>query len=290
MTVAIVDTPDLVPDLEKHLLDQLYRGALKLPELPDVALKVRQAVDQEEADATAVARIVQGSPSISARLVQVSNSPLYRGHGPVSDIKEAVVRLGLQTSKQLAISLGLGELFADSSAEAAALRRSLWQHSVETAVTAWSLGRSQRLMSAEKALLGGLMHDLGAIPVFDALAQQHLLDLPEDEINALVGRLRGVIGSAILSYWGFDDELVATAAEAEHWFREGADKADCCDLVQIAQLHLSLEQGLQPAEAPPIHQLPALMRLFKGVDEYDAWSESDELRAERENMQALLAG
>ncbi|MDH3281711.1 MAG: HDOD domain-containing protein, partial [Gammaproteobacteria bacterium] len=84
---------------------------LKLPSLPDVAMKVRIAVEDEHADAARVARVVEADPPIAAKLIKAANSAFSRGQKPVDKTSGAIVRLGTDTTKQLVISFALKDLF-----------------------------------------------------------------------------------------------------------------------------------------------------------------------------------
>ena len=72
------------------LIDEIRTGidnkTLELPTLPEVALEIRDAVENDTADAPMVARMVAKDPALSARLLQVANSPLYRGSSEVDSI------------------------------------------------------------------------------------------------------------------------------------------------------------------------------------------------------------
>ena len=62
-----------------ELIQDLESGQLQLPTLPEVALRVRDVVDDENASANQIADIIAQDAALSARLIQVANSPLYRG-------------------------------------------------------------------------------------------------------------------------------------------------------------------------------------------------------------------
>ena len=69
---------------------------LILPTLPEVALKIRDAVENENTSAQQIAETLTQDASLSARLIQVANSPLYRSRTPIEDLQMAVTRLGIR--------------------------------------------------------------------------------------------------------------------------------------------------------------------------------------------------
>ena len=76
-----------------ELLDDLESGQLQLPTLPEVALRVREVVDDENANAGQIAEIIAQDAALSARLIQVGNSPLYRGRQEIDRLPMVIHQL-----------------------------------------------------------------------------------------------------------------------------------------------------------------------------------------------------
>ncbi|MFA7387939.1 MAG: HDOD domain-containing protein, partial [Thiohalobacteraceae bacterium] len=66
--------------LLQHIIDDAKAGRLRLPSLPDLTQRVRVVVNDPRRSAAEVARVVQFDPALAARLIQIANSPLYRGN------------------------------------------------------------------------------------------------------------------------------------------------------------------------------------------------------------------
>ncbi len=73
-------------------------------------------------------------------------------------------------------------------------------------------------------------------------------------LDTVIAQLGSTVGETLLRQWGFESELADVALHAEDWMRDG-DKADYCDIVQIAQLHCQLVGGRKPPGAPPMREL-----------------------------------
>ena len=69
----------LIDKFVAEMLDDIKSGRLKLPILPEVAIRVREAVNDEGSSAGKVAKIVSSDAALASRLLQVANSPLFRG-------------------------------------------------------------------------------------------------------------------------------------------------------------------------------------------------------------------
>lgn len=82
---------------KEEILDDLERDRLPLPTLPEVALKVRETVDDEDATIKDVAQIIETDAVLSARIIQIANSALYRGLSYAENVQSATRRMGLNT-------------------------------------------------------------------------------------------------------------------------------------------------------------------------------------------------
>lgn len=89
----------------ESIIDDLENDCLPLPTLPEVAICVRETADDDNASITDVGKIIETDAALSARIVQVGNSALYRGVNPAETVQAATRRMGLDTVRALATSL-----------------------------------------------------------------------------------------------------------------------------------------------------------------------------------------
>ncbi|MFT5451625.1 MAG: HD-like signal output (HDOD) protein, partial [Enterobacterales bacterium] len=69
----------LEDDFLELLLDAIKTDRLVLPTLPEVALRIRESVENPDVSAQKLAEVIASDAALSARLIKVSNSPLLRG-------------------------------------------------------------------------------------------------------------------------------------------------------------------------------------------------------------------
>jgi HD-like signal output (HDOD) protein len=113
-----------------HVQTEIDANRLILPTLPDIALKVRDIVSKGDASASELANMIVTDAALSARLIQVANSPLYRGTKEVKNIQMAVSRLGNNTIKTLITSLVMQQMFTPSSKLLESEFKKNWEASV----------------------------------------------------------------------------------------------------------------------------------------------------------------
>ncbi len=93
------------------LIQRIESKGLNLPTLPDVALQVRSIAEDPDSSAQDLAGAIARDPAIAARLVQIANSPLYRGLNEITSLPQIVTRLGMRTISQLVVSISMQQSF-----------------------------------------------------------------------------------------------------------------------------------------------------------------------------------
>jgi len=224
-----------------ELIQDLESGQLQLPTLPEVALRVRDVVDDEDASASQIAEIIAQDAALSARLIQVANSPLYRGRQEIDRLSMVVARLGNKLVRNLVTSQVMKQMFQATNDVVDQHLRAVWEHSVQVAAIARALAGSVPGVMPDQAMLAGLIHDIGTLPIlYRAEERDELLEMP-GLLDQLIARLHTRIGGAILKHWKFPDALVAVAAEHENLERSHEGGPDLVDLVQVANLQSHID-------------------------------------------------
>ena len=226
-----------------ELLEDLESGQLQLPTLPEVALRVREVVDDENASAGQIAEIIAQDAALSARLIQVGNSPLYRGRQEIDRLPMVIARLGNKLVRNLVTSQVMKQMFQATNDIIDQRLRAVWEHSVQVAAIARALAGQCPGVLPDQAMLAGLIHDIGTLPIlYRAEERDELLDTP-DLLDQLIARLHTRIGGAILKHWKFPDALVDVAAEHEDLHRSHDGPADLVDIVQVANLQSHIDNN-----------------------------------------------
>ena len=238
-------------------------GNLKLPSLPDIALKVKKALAAPDVSAEDVAHIVSADPAIATRLVHVANGPLNRGVEPIDSIQGAIVRLGLQTSKELVTSFAIKQLFSSRSKMLNQRMYELYDHSIDIAAISFALSKQSGMLSPDHMLLAGLLHEIGVIPILNYIDETGLVITDEAELDNIIARLKSAVGSMVIKYWELPDDLITVVEQFENWQRENSGEVDACDMIIIAQIYYRLKHQ-QLDGLPKINMVPAFKKLYPG--------------------------
>ena len=235
-------------------------GCLVLPSLPEIIVRVRQAINNDDVNLGDVVKLIQLDPSLTARLVQIANSPLYRCPQPVENCLMAVNRLGLKTTRDLVTCLVLNNVFNTESELLREKVQKLWQHSCHVAAVASTIAKITPNLHEDTALLAGLLHDIGVLPILHYAAEFPEIMESEEKLNFVIQELRASLGRQILEEWNFDSALSEVSAEAENWLRQSEADADYVDVVIVAQIHSYFGKE-NNANLPPLLSTPAFLKL-----------------------------
>lgn len=249
--------------LYENFCAAVLEGKLDVPSMPDIAMRIAKTVNNPETDSEDIARVIQADPTVAARLISVVNSAAYRGASTINSLPGAVSRLGRNVIHNLVISFALGSLFRSRSQVLQEKMQDLWKHSCYVAAICHVLGKVTPGKSADHALLCGLVHDIGALPIIGA-ARSHpeITDNPKI-LDRAIQQLAPEVGAMVLKRWAFGDDFIQTALRSEDWMQDSGDKPSYLDLVIVAQLHAYIGTE-RMRQLPRIDLVPAFHKLALG--------------------------
>lgn len=215
-----------------------------LPTLPDIVLRIEQALSDDSSSANDVAKIMAEDPSLTSKVLRLANSVYYGPvSGPISSVSHAVARLGYREMRRLCTTLAVIRTFEGMGRQMD--HRQFWKHSLTAAIAARlirQLSDCVQEFGEDEVYVAGLLHDVGALvldqffpPLFREVrgtADENNMPYADAERNAL-GVDHGQIGGCLLKRWN----LPETVVEAVTWHHQPAEAdPDIKPLVQATHL------------------------------------------------------
>jgi len=192
---------------KKRLMGILSKG---LPTLPSYLLDLNALLSTPTVDLRKVAKVIRTDPSLSAQVLRLCNSALFGLRRRVLSIGQAVVLLGTERLRTLVLTCAVMQ-FAGKHVPVKSLL-GFWQHSFLAALLCEQVARVVDYPEKEQAYLGGLLHDIGQLPlwmlVMEEQARQKPLP-PEDWADnipverAYFGMDHGKVGRWMAVAWNF---------------------------------------------------------------------------------------
>ncbi|MFQ6047775.1 MAG: HDOD domain-containing protein [Phycisphaerae bacterium] len=205
----------------RQLLNRLHRS-LELKAMPAVLHQIMSLTSSARVSIDQVAEAVKQDQAISLRILRLANSSLYARGAPLQDIRRAVLRLGLQTIRELVMSIAvIGQFGPKDAPEEALDRRYFWEHGLGCALIACELARACQSGQSERAFTAGLLHDVGRVVLDEFFAQpyqqvlefarQRQMPLEWAELK-LLSMTHADVSQQLLTQWRFPAHLIAPIA------------------------------------------------------------------------------
>ena len=268
--------------ISEELLEAIESDKLILPTLPEVALRVREIAEDPRTSIVDLVKVISNDPALSARLIRVCNSPLFRGSRQIENLNMAISRLGMNYTGNLAMGLAMEQMFQATSDMVDKRLRACWESCTEIAGICHVLAQHYTRLKPEQATLAGLVHLIGVLPIL-RYVEDNDIRISSVMLDNVIDELHPRIGGAILRKWDFPDPLIRVPTEFTAYDRKVAE-VDYADLVMIANLQrLSNTEG---ATLPDLSEISAFERL--GVSADTLLGQNEDLDAEMEAAMALL--
>lgn len=207
----------------KEVLERVLAKTTDLASLPQVIFRITEMAGSIETSAAELEKVITVDPGFTTKLLARVNSASYALPKEVTSIRDAVAFIGLKGVRQLAMTVGVFDMFLGKTDEASLRRRAWWRHSVDTAVVAKMIANTYG-GDGEEAYTCGLLHAIGrtALEKFDPESYAKIAAIEEKGVLAWQGEqvVFGVdhmmINQALGEKWGLPSTIVYALDYVSH--------------------------------------------------------------------------
>ena len=185
--------------------------------LPEITLKIIELVEDPTSTAQDLHNIIANDPALCSRILKVVNSAFYGLPRQIGSISRAIVLLGLNAVKNIAIAASLTKLFRGGELCSRFSAKDLWIHSIATAAGAKLVCDELKLNLSDEPFLAGLIHDIGIMVEVQSMRHELLQvfeemtfdgdGAPTSDMREVEGRVLGAnheaFGSGLCEAWKF---------------------------------------------------------------------------------------
>jgi len=195
-----------------ELTEDIKDNKLNLLTPPDLLLEVRAFASSHDGAVADFANLVQHDPNISGRLIKVANSALLGARIHVTTVKAAISRLGSSKVQSLVTSLVIAQNFMKSKTRGLeGYFDRIWHQSNDVAAISYVLAIKKSKVDPEQALLSGMVHNIGVLPIILRLNQISALKYDPKLLiqvaDLVIPKLYPTAGKLILDNWNFSEEI-----------------------------------------------------------------------------------
>lgn len=242
----------------QQLAGDLNKGNLELPMFPDSVVRIQQAFQVEEVDVDVIVQIISSDPALAARVLQLTNSAAIRGASEITDVRQAVIRMGNKLVQSSVISFALRQVERNEglSKESRRALKDIWEESVELAARCYVIAKKFTKISGDEALLTGLLSVLGRLYIF--MKSQDYGDLDYTELETILADWHPAIAKAIAEDWEMSEELVnalETQLDPDPPLRETASLAEVLSAARLIFQSTTSGEPLAASEYPLLQRL-----------------------------------
>ncbi|MFK7789635.1 MAG: HDOD domain-containing protein [Phycisphaeraceae bacterium] len=214
--------------VDAQLMDRLFCSP-QLPSMPAVAMQIIDLVQQDEANVDKIAETVSLDPALSTKMLKTVNSSFYGLPKTIGSVHQAIVVLGLNSVKTLALGFSLVGKLTESGGEGFD-QMAYWRRSLYCATAAKLLCEKHNIVQAEEVFMASLLQDVGQLALSQVLKEEYgvilkaadgdhrLLSAIEREI---LGGDHTEVGGALTESWGLPPLLIESIR-----LHEKADEAE----------------------------------------------------------------
>lgn len=198
--------------LNAERIKKRVQDLASLPTLSGVVRFVSNMADQDQTTAQDLGKVIAKDQVLSAKLLRLVNSPFYGFPGRISSVSHAIVLLGFNVVKGLALSTTVFDALANET-------KGLWEHSLGVAVLSRRIAKEVGLPEPEEIMIAGLLHDLGKVvlshldpeayraAMTEAVqSRRHILEVEQEQF----GVNHAVVGSWVAETWHLPERLSLT--------------------------------------------------------------------------------
>lgn len=203
--------------MDNKALIRLNRHIDSMPSLSITVSKILEVSRDPQVTAKDLNKVISLDPVLVGRVLKLVNSAYYGLQNKVTSLVTAIIMLGINTIKNLALSTAvLGNVQKDSSFKALNVN-GFWRHSIGVGVTSKLIGAKIgiTLNRQEEFFIGGLLHDIGKIPINvlfeeDYLKAIHQADFEKTQLIDMESKIIGIthseVGKMIAEKWRLTGE------------------------------------------------------------------------------------
>ena len=266
-----------------ELASELSWGTIDLPGMPDIAMRVRRALENENVSTEQIERIVGAEPVLAGRILQIANSAALNVTGSkVTDLRMAIARSGFAMVRTTAIAYAISQL--RNQKELKGLEKplaALWKRSTLVAAMCRALAPRISRTNPDAAMLAGLLHGVGELYILTRSKQHEKLFNDEAAYRTIIRDWHATVATAILENWGLDETIVEAVGGFENFERDRRGPIDTTDVLTVSYLLAAYHEHPESLELN-MNDVAVCRRLQLKLEDYEAL-----LRESRAEVNAL---
>ncbi len=232
-------------------LDNIIDKIEYLPPFPGTISKVLQMMKEPKTRPEEIADVIKYDQAIATNVLRLCNSSYFGLRRTISNLKEAVVYIGLKNLKEIVVISGTQKYFDKENPGYETKKGELWIHALAVSIIAGNIGTKIDLEQKDELFIAALLHDIGKLVLNEYVLESSTEISQKIETDgmtfleaekAVVGLNHAEIGAKVLEIWKFPAEIIS--AVNKHHSAYEVNDTDLDNIVRIAD-NLSMMMGYE---------------------------------------------
>ncbi|MBI4178761.1 HDOD domain-containing protein [bacterium] len=203
-------------------VDKIISQIDKLPSLPTSVGKVIEVANNPKASPVELSNVIKIDPVLTAKVLKLVNSAYFSLPDQITNLNRAIILLGINTIKNLAISTAVVGQFSKTKHKRFDIDK-YWKHCMAVAVLSKKFAQQLKVDKRflEEYFIAGLLHDIGEVVIIELFPDK--LDQMMNKVDAgagleevereFLGSTHSEIGAALGRHWKISENLIAVIEE-----------------------------------------------------------------------------
>ena len=204
--------------------ETLLKKIESLPTLPIVVTRIMQLVENPKTAAVEISKVVSLDPALTVKILKIVNSAYYGFPKQITTITHAIMILGFEDVKNIALGVSVFDIFKTKTAKGVVEefdRIAFWQHSIGVGACTKLLAKKLRYKNPEEAFICGILHDIGKIILDQYFHEEfmQIIGIAKNENLLFVNAEKKVtdiehpeIGRIVAKKWGLPQTIIDSIA------------------------------------------------------------------------------
>lgn len=204
-------------------IEKIIENIDKLPSLPTSVGKVIEVANNLKSSPNDLSNVIKVDPVLTAKVLKLINSAYFSMPDQVTNLNRAIILLGVNTIKNLAISTAVIGQFSKTKHQRFDMDK-YWKHCMATAVLTKQIAIRMKVdrRLIEEYFIAGMLHDIGEVVIVELFPDKlnQIIDRveqagmsAEEAEREVLGATHAEIGGALGKHWKISESLIAVIEE-----------------------------------------------------------------------------
>ncbi len=246
----------------QEIAERLKQNDFKFPAIPHLASDVKTLSEEPSTSFPTIARRIERDPVVTAQIIAIANTAMYRGARPIVSLEDAITRLGIKETVNFLWVFSNASLYESNHIRFQQILQQLRTHASATAICARLIGNHLGAHNVEQLFFMGLLHDIGKIlvlQILEEIAEQETIK--EEEVLHIIASLHEEFGAMLLTRWQLPKDLQQIAQYHDR-LDEAPDLNQNLLIIHLAnRLTRRINHSLHSDDGTPLSEWPHIEKL-----------------------------